>query len=98
VLDRCDKIVCDNLAQVQKGSRELMEYAARAGGWDAVTPICNLVKDRLPRPEGADITIYKFMGMGLADMASAVEILKRARAEGVGTEYPHPHRAKPRLT
>ncbi len=98
VLDRCDKIVCDNLAQVQKGSRELMEYAARVGGWDAVTPICNLVKDRKPRPEGADITIYKFMGMGLADMASAVEILKRARAEGVGTEYPHPHRAKPRLT
>ncbi|MCZ6849643.1 MAG: ornithine cyclodeaminase family protein [Alphaproteobacteria bacterium] len=98
VLDRCDKIVCDNLAQVQKGSRELMEYAARAGGWDAVTPICDLVADQKPRPEGADITIYKFMGMGLADMASAVEILKRARAEGVGTEYPHPHRSKPRLT
>ena len=98
VFDRCDKIVCDNLAQVQKGSRELMEYAERAGGWDAVIPICNLVKEQKPRPEGADISIYKFMGMGLADMASAVEILKRARAEGVGTEYPHPHRSKARLT
>ncbi len=97
VFDRCDKIICDNLAQVQKGSRELMEYAARAGNWDAVMPICNLVRDQKPRPEGADISIYKFMGMGLADMASAVEILKRARDEGVGTEYPHPHRAKPRL-
>ncbi len=98
VLERCDKIVCDNLAQVQKGSRELMEYAARAGGWDAVTPICDLVRDAKPRPQGADITIYKFMGMGLADIASAVEILKRARAQGVGTEYPHPRRSKPRLT
>ncbi len=98
VLDRCDKIVCDNLAQVQKGSRELMEYAARAGNWDSVIPICNLVKERKPRPAGADITIYKFMGMGIADMASAVEILKRARAQGVGTSYPHPHRASPRLT
>jgi ornithine cyclodeaminase len=98
VLDRCDKIVCDNLAQVQKGSRELMEYAARAGNWDSVIPICDLVKDQKPRPEGADISIYKFMGMGLADMASAVEILKRAKAAGVGTEYPHPHRSKPRLT
>ncbi len=97
VFDRCDKIICDNLAQVQKGSRELMEYAARAGNWDAVMPICNLVRDQKPRPEGADISIYKFMGMGLADMASAVEILKRAKAEGVGTEYPHPHRSKPRL-
>jgi ornithine cyclodeaminase len=98
VLDRCDKIVCDNLAQVQKGSRELMEYAARAGSWDAVAPICNLVKEQKPRPDGADITIYKFMGMGLADLASAVEILKRARAEGVGTDHPHPQRSKPRLT
>ncbi len=98
VFDRCDKIICDNLAQVQKGSRELMEYAARAGNWDAVTPICNLVRDQQPRSAGTDISIYKFMGMGLADMASAVEILKRARAEGVGTEYPHPHRSKPRLS
>lgn len=97
VFDRCDKIICDNLAQVQKGSRELMEYAKRAGNWDAVMPICNLVRDQKPRPEGADISIYKFMGMGLADIASAVEILKRARDEGVGTEYPHPHRSKPRL-
>ncbi len=97
VFDRCDKIICDNLAQVQKGSRELMEYAARAGNWDAVMPICNLVRDQKPRPEGADISIYKFMGTGLADIASAVEILKRARDEGVGTEYPHPHRSKPRL-
>lgn len=98
VLDRCDKIICDNLAQVQKGSRELMEYAERVGGWDKVMPICDLVKEAKPRPAGTDISIYKFMGMGLADMASAVEILKRARAEGVGTEYPHPHRSKPRLT
>ncbi|MGY9004518.1 MAG: ornithine cyclodeaminase family protein [Alphaproteobacteria bacterium] len=98
VLDRCDKIICDNLAQVQKGSRELMEYAAKAGTWDHVKPICDLVKDAKPRPAGTDISIYKFMGMGLADMASAVEILKRARAEGVGTEVPHPKRSKPRLT
>jgi ornithine cyclodeaminase len=98
VLDRCDKIVCDNLAQVQKGSRELMEYAARVGSWDKVIPICNLVKDQKPRPAGADITIYKFMGMGLADLASAVEIYKRAKAQGVGHEVPHPHRSKPRLT
>ena len=98
VLKRCDKIVCDNLAQVQKGSRELMEYVKNGGSWDNVIPICNLVRERKPRPEGADLTIYKFMGMGIADMASAVEIYKRAKAQGVGTAYPHPHRAKPRLT
>lgn len=98
VFKRCDKIVCDNLAQVQKGSRELMEYVKNGGSWDNVAPICNLVKEQKPRPSGADITIYKFMGMGLADMASASEILKRARAKGAGTEYPHPKRSHPRLT
>ena len=71
VFKRCDKIVCDNLAPVQKGSRELMEYVQNGGSWDKVIPICNLVRDQKPRPAGADITIYKFMGMGLADMASA---------------------------
>ena len=98
VLKRCDKIVCDNLAQVQKGSRELMEYVKNGGNWDNVIPICNLVREQKARPEGADLTIYKFMGMGIADMASAVEIYKRAKAQGVGTEYPHPHRDRPRLT
>lgn len=98
VFKRCDKIICDNLAQVQKGSRELMEYVANGGSWDKVTPICKLVEAQKPREKSADITIYKFMGMGLADMASAVEILKRARAQGAGKAYPHPKRSHPRLT
>jgi ornithine cyclodeaminase len=98
VFRRCDKIVCDNLAQVQKGSRELMEYVKNGGSWDKVIPICNLVKEQKPRPSGADLTIYKFMGMGLADMASAVEIYHRAKAKGAGKAYPHPHRSHPRLT
>jgi ornithine cyclodeaminase len=98
VFKRCDKIICDNLGQVQKGSRELIEYVDGGGSWDKVIPICNLVKDQKPRPKGADITIYKFMGMGMADMASAVEIVKRAKAKGAGTPYPHPHRSHPRLT
>jgi alanine dehydrogenase len=98
VLKRCDKIVCDNLAQVQKGSRELIEYVEGGGSWDNVVPISTLVKEQKPRPAGADITIYKFMGMGLADMAAAVEIYKRSMAKGVGTPYPHPKRGHPRLT
>jgi ornithine cyclodeaminase/alanine dehydrogenase-like protein (mu-crystallin family) len=56
------------------------------------------VKEQKQRPAGADLTIYKFMGMGLADMASAVEIYRRAKAQGVGKNYPHPKRSHPRLT
>ena len=98
VFKRCDKIVCDNLAQVKTGSRELMDYVKGGGSWDNVAPICTLVKEQKQRPAGADLTIYKFMGMGLADMASAVEIYRRAKAQGVGKNYPHPKRSHPRLT
>lgn len=97
VIQRCDKIVCDNLAQVQKGAKELIDYVAAGGSWDKVTPICNLVKEQKPRPAGADLTIYKFMGMGLADMASAVEVYRRAIAKKVGLNFPHPKRSQPKL-
>lgn len=97
VFKRCDKIICDNLAQVQKGSKELIDFVAAGGSWDQVKPICDLVKEQKPRPAGADLTIYKFMGMGLADMASAVEVYQRAVAKEVGTHYPHPKRSQPKL-
>ena len=51
----------------------------------------------MTRPKDADLTIYKFMGYGLADLASAVEIYKRALAKGVGKNYPHPKRSEPKL-
>ena len=99
VIARCDKVVCDNLAQVQKSSKELKDYYDDGpGNWDDVIPICNLVKEQKPRPAGADLTIYKFMGMGMADLASATEIYRRALAQGVGHRVPHPHRSEPRLT
>jgi ornithine cyclodeaminase len=97
VFKRCDRIVCDNLAQVRNGSRELIEYVDNGGRWDRVIAICQLVKRREPRPAGADLTLYKFMGMGLADMASAVEIYKRAKAQGLGVDHPHPRRTQPKL-
>ncbi|HEY4135319.1 MAG TPA: ornithine cyclodeaminase family protein [Alphaproteobacteria bacterium] len=97
VFKRCDKIICDNLAQVQKGSKELIDFVAAGGSWDQIKPLSELVKDQKPRPAGADLTIYKFMGMGLADMASAVEVYQRAVAKKVGTDYPHPQRSQPKL-
>lgn len=99
VFARCTKVVVDNMAQCQKGSKELIDYLGAAnGGWDDVVPICKLVEEQKVRPADADITIYKFMGMGMADMASAVEIYRRAVDQGVGAKYPHPKRTTPQLT
>ncbi len=99
ILPRCSLVVCDNLAQVRQNSKELRDYYdSGQGSWDDVVPICKLVEAAKPRGAGADITIFKFMGMGLADMAAGTEIYRRARDLGVGTEYPHPQRSTPRLT
>ena len=99
VFARCEAVVCDNLDQCRKGSRELKDfYDSGAGDWDAVIPISRLVQEQNARPADADLTIYKFMGMGMADMASGVEIYRRAVDRGVGTQYPHPKRATAALT
>ena len=37
--------------------------------------------------------MFKWMGVGLADLAAGIEILKCATAKGVGRELLHPGRA-----
>jgi ornithine cyclodeaminase len=38
------------------------------------------------------------MGMGISDLSLGTEIYRRALARGRGRPFPHPERAKPRLT
>lgn len=98
IFPRCAVVSCDNLPQVQKGSKELMDFVASGKGkWDTIYPLNQVVFKKMTRPKDADLTIYKFMGYGLADLASATEIYKRAIAQGVGKQYPHPHRSEPKL-
>ena len=59
-----------NLPQVQKGSKELMDFVASGkGSWDKIYPLNQVVYKKMTRPKDADLTIYKFMGYGLADLA-----------------------------
>jgi ornithine cyclodeaminase len=98
IFPRCAVVACDNLPQVQKGSKELMDFVASGkGSWDKIYPLNQVVYKKMTRPKDADLTIYKFMGYGLADLASATEIYKRAIAKGVGKQYPHPKRSEPKL-
>ncbi len=46
---------------------------------------------------GADLTLFKAMGMGLSDLALGIEILERVKASGGGHAIPHPKPAQPRL-
>ncbi|MDH3239778.1 MAG: ornithine cyclodeaminase family protein [Alphaproteobacteria bacterium] len=98
ILPRCDRVVVDNLDQCREMSRELQAfYDGGPGDWNDVRPLSELVAAGQTRPAGLDLTLFKWMGVGLADLAAGIEIFKRAQEKGAGTTYPHPGRATPDL-
>jgi ornithine cyclodeaminase/alanine dehydrogenase-like protein (mu-crystallin family) len=40
------------------------------------------------RPAGADLTLFKPLGMGIADLAVAVEVVRRCRSRQAGHVLP----------
>ena len=78
VFPRCARIAVDTLDGVKELSREFMDYfGAGRESWEKVVPISAIMGESLHRPEDADLTLFKAMGMGLADLVVAIEILKR---------------------
>jgi alanine dehydrogenase len=103
VVARASMIVVDNIEQCQENARELNDaFAAGIGaGWGAVQQLSAIVKaasGKVARPAGTDLTLYKFMGLGLGDIAAAMEIYKRAVAKGVGSKREHAVRCPPDLS
>jgi len=103
VVARASMIVVDNIEQCQENARELNDaFAAGIGaGWGAVKQLSAIVKaanGKVARPAGTDLTLYKFMGLGLGDIAAAMEIYKRAVAKGVGSQREHAVRYPPDLS
>jgi ornithine cyclodeaminase len=96
VFDRAALIAVDMLESVKTLSAEFRKRFAD-GDWSRVRLLSELVAAKWQRPEGADITLFKAMGMGLSDLALAIEILKRVKAKGGGRVIPHPQPAQPRL-
>jgi ornithine cyclodeaminase len=99
ILPRCDRVVVDNLEQCREMSRELQAfYDGGPGDWADVRELCKLVTAGETRPAGLDLTLFKWMGVGLADLATGIEIFARAQKQGVGKAYPHPGRTAPDLS
>jgi ornithine cyclodeaminase len=96
VFDRVSSIAVDMVESVKGLSAEFQKRFGD-GDWSAVRPLSELVAAKAERPKGADITLFKAMGMGLSDLALGIEILKRVRAKGGGRPFPHPKPAQPRL-
>ena len=96
VFDRTSAIAVDMVKSVRDLSAEFRKRFGESD-WSQVRPLSELVAAKAKRPKGADITLFKAMGMGLSDLALGIEILNRVRAKGGGRAFPHPKPAQPRL-
>jgi ornithine cyclodeaminase len=100
VFARTQAIAVDTLPSVKALSREFREEFAdrRQGDWSAVEPLSARIARGARRDVSCDISLFKAMGMGLSDLALGAELIRRARARGLGRALPPVVRAAPRLS
>lgn len=94
VLARCSLVTADSVAQARGSSAELREFFGDSDErWAQVQPLSAVVAAGLGRPDGADLTLLKPMGIGLADVSIGVRCLELATARGLGRPIPPRHKA-----
>lgn len=98
IFPRCAVVAVDNPETIRSISSEFRAYYGEDdAAWAGVRPIASLIEEDVTRPAGADLTLFKAMGMGLSDMALAVDILAKARERGLGHPVPERIKTPPRL-
>ena len=98
ILRRCAVVAADTVAGVRSLSREFIEFYGREGhSWESVLPLSRVIAAGKGRPAGADLTLFKAMGMGISDLSVGVEVLRRARQRGAGRPLAPTVRTRPRL-
>jgi alanine dehydrogenase len=98
IFPRCAVVAVDTVSGVRELSAEFREqYGEDAAKWQAVKPISQLIAENATRPENADLTLFKAMGMGLSDLALGIEILARAEKRGGTHALPERVKIPPRL-
>jgi ornithine cyclodeaminase len=95
---RCAVLAVDTIVGVRELSAEFRRrFGTDEAGWQSVRPIAALVAEGAGRPAGADLTLFKAMGMGLSDLALGIEILARAERRGGAHQLPARVKLPPRL-
>jgi len=99
LLARCTTVVVDNISQAQTLSKELTEFfgPAEREEWKRVNSLAALLAAGRVRDVGDDITLFKSLGMGIADLALGIEIYRKSITHGLGKRLPRFQRAPPRL-
>ncbi len=85
-LSRAGTIAVDSLEQARKEAGDLIQgLEARAGGWESVTELHEIVAGAHPGRHAADeITVFKSCGIALWDVAAATFIYRQAREKRKG--------------
>jgi len=88
VLERATFVCCDSLEQARVESADLIEpVAAGVLDWLEVHELQEVVADEVRgRSADSDVVIFKSNGLAAWDVAIGVEVLRRARREGLGRE------------
>jgi ornithine cyclodeaminase len=95
---RCRRIVADSVPQARELSRELRTaLGVEDRAWERVQPLSALVAERSPRRADEDVTLFKSLGTGIADLSLGTEVFRRAQQRGLGLPLAAPERAAPRL-
>jgi len=98
IFPRCGVIAVDTVAGVRELSSEFRQrFGSDEAAWAAVRPISQIIARDEGRPAGADLTLFKAIGMGLSDLALGIEILARAEKRGGAHRLPDRVRIPPRL-
>jgi len=79
VVRAADLVAVDNLENARRGSRELIDGCGPELG--GVVELGQLLAEGRGRPDGARLTLFKAMGMGLSDLAAATVVARKAGIE-----------------
>jgi ornithine cyclodeaminase len=98
-------VVTDSLSQARNLSAELREFfgppasqtAGPPDGWRRVRALGDVVREAAGRSANDEVSLFKGMGSGVADLAIGAEVLARVRAAGGGIPVVRGGRAAPAL-
>lgn len=94
---RADLVVVDSIANARKASKEFRDhYGPEVENWSSVKTLGEVLAAGGKRPAGADITLFKPMGMGLSDLSVAAVVYERSLEMRLGKSLPMGSPVSPR--
>jgi len=98
VFERAGVVVVDHLPNVQRTSREFIEYYENGrGSWSEVKALSEVIAAGTGRAPGTDLSLFKAVGMGISDLSVGRLVYERALASGAGHPIAIGKRPQPRF-